>query len=257
MQHAEYDNCHGHDERKFVHYILMGKSIAHTKNNRRISPRMVLEGLEGVLVIILCYLTFFLSPLRARWGLKREQLEREFPGDDLVPVPKASFTHGIEIKAPITQVWPWIAQIGKDKGGFYSYEALENLAGLQIYNANKILPEFQNPKIGDLMAFGPKDAYPIVICDPPHTLCIENWYDMEAKKMYDPQDYSPENYMHLSWCWYLESLENHHTRLYSRNRVTYNDSWKAKLMGTFSEPLVFAMDRKMCLGIKHRAENCS
>ncbi|UWX54478.1 hypothetical protein NYZ99_16410 [Maribacter litopenaei] len=224
-------------------------------NNTRFSFIQVIEGLEGVIVIIVGYLSFFLRPLRDRWGLSKEQALQTFPGDEIVPVPKTRFTHAIEINAPSKYVWPWIAQIGQGKGGFYTYEALENLVGLNIYNSDAVLSEFQNPQIGDKVGFAPKDALPIVICDHGRCMAIENALDMDTNKLYNPKVGRPKNYLHLTWLWYVEDIDEKRSRFISRNRVDFSPWFKNKLMfGSFSEPIVFAMDRKMCLGIKKRAE---
>ena len=222
----------------------------------RFSFFQILEGLEGVAIIIACYLTFFLKPLRERWGLSKEEAKHPLPGDELVSWPKSKFTHAIKINAPTKYVWPWVAQIGQGRGGFYTYEALENLIGLQIYNSDVVLPEFQNPKIGDTVGFGPEDASPIVICENGRAMAIENSLDMDSNQLYDPKGSSPKNFLHLSWLWYVEALDENHCRFISRNRVDYSSSFKNKLMfGPLTEPIVFTMDRKMCLGIKKRAEH--
>ncbi|MGB5319416.1 hypothetical protein [Eudoraea sp.] len=216
----------------------------------------ILEGLEGLLIILTAYLTFFLKPLRDRWGMSRKEASSLFPGDYIVPQPKSEFIHALEINAPASFVWPWIAQIGQGKGGFYSYEALENMVGLKIYNADKILAEFQQPQIGDLISFGPKDAYPIVICEPGKYMAIENWYDLNKNSVYNQALESPINYLHLSWLWMVGSIDENRSRFISRNRVDFSPSFKNNLMfGPLGEPIVFAMDRKMCYGIKRRAEN--
>ncbi|MDH3652069.1 MAG: hypothetical protein OEQ53_20450 [Saprospiraceae bacterium] len=221
----------------------------------RFTSIQILQGIEGIAVITACYITFFLKPLRDRWGLSKKETERTFPGDELVAEPKSQFTHAVDIDAPTEYVWPWISQIGQGRGGFYSYEALENIVGSNISNSDKVLPAFQNPQIGDLISFGPHDAYPLVICKPGEAMAIENWYDLDTKQVYDPKLSSPENYLHLTWLWYVESVDTNRTRFISRNRLTYNSSVKARLMfGPITEPIVFAMDRKMCLGIKRRAE---
>lgn len=223
--------------------------------NTRFSFRRFLEGLEGIVIIIACYLTFFLKPLRERWGLSIEEAKRSLPGDELVSSPKSKFTHAIKINAPVEYVWPWIAQIGQGKGGFYTYEALENLIGLQIYNSDIVLPEFQNPTIGDTVAFAPEDASPIVICEHGRAMAIENSLDMDSNQWYDPKGPSPKNFLHLTWLWYVEALDDYHCRFISRNRVDYSPNFKNKLLfGPLTEPIVFTMDRKMCLGIKKRAE---
>ena len=99
----------------------------------------IVEGIEGILIMLACYITIFLKPLRDRWGLTKQDALTKLPGDDLVKNPRSVFSHGIIINAPAEFVWPWVAQMGKDRGGFYSYEALENIAGLGIYNSDLIL----------------------------------------------------------------------------------------------------------------------
>ena len=221
----------------------------------RFTLMQILEGLEGVGIMIFCYLTFFLKGIRSRWGMSRMEVAQTYPVDELVPEPKSTFTHGIIIQAPAQDVWPWIAQIGQGKGGFYSYEALENISGLNIYNSDHILPEFQQPEVGDLVAFGPKESYPIVYCEPGKGMAIENWFDLDTNKTFDPGTSSPTNIMHLSWLWYIEAIDEKTSRFISRNRVTYTPTVKTNfIFRILLEPIVFAMDRKMCLGIKKRAE---
>ena len=227
----------------------------NTNMKNKISLSSIFSALEGMLIMIACYLTIFLKPLRDKWGMAKDQLIKKFPGDDIVAEPKSQFTHGIEINAPAEFVWPWVAQMGKDRGGFYSYELLENILGLEIYNTDSILDEFQHPRTGDLIPFGPKTAYPLVICDHGKAMVIENYDDLDTRKKYKPEDGHPENYLHLSWLWFVESVDAENSRFVSRNRLTYKDSFKNQLIiGLLSEPIVFAMDRKMCLGIKRRAE---
>ena len=225
------------------------------QNETRFTFMQILEGLEGIVIIVACYLSFFLKPLRERWGLSKEEASRSLPGDEIISAPKSKFTHAVKINAPKEYVWPWIAQIGQGRGGFYSYEALENLIGLQIYNSDNVLPEYQNTTLGDTVAFGPGDSLPIVICEHGHAMTIEHSLDLDNNQLYDPKGSLPKNYLHLSWLWYVEALDDEHSRFISRNRVDYGPSFKSKLMfGPLTEPVVFAMDRKMCLGIKKRAE---
>jgi hypothetical protein len=233
----------------------MSTDLIKEQKQRRFTFYQLIEAIEGIFIMIACYLTLFLKPMRDKWGLKKEDTHRTFPGDELIEQPNAQFTHAIEINAAAEKVWPWIAQIGQGRGGFYSYEALENLAGLNIYNSDEIIPEFQNPKIGDVIPFGTNDAYPLVICEQGKAMAIGLGYDMDKNIPLDPEANFPANYFRLTWLWCVESVDEHSSRFFSRNRIVYTPSFKNKLMfGLFMEPIVFAMDRKMCLGIKKRAE---
>jgi hypothetical protein len=91
--------------------------------------RGVLEGLAGIGVMAGALVTPGRRARRARWGLDAATAARGLPGDALVPAPRSHWTHGVEIDALAEEVWPWVAQVGADRGGFYSYEWLENLVG--------------------------------------------------------------------------------------------------------------------------------
>ncbi len=225
------------------------------EQQKRFTWGQIVQGLEGIFIILACYLTWFLKPIRNRWGLTKKEAARALPGDDLVQNPRSVFSHGIEINAPATDVWPWVAQMGRGRGGFYSYEALENIIGLGIYNTDVILPDYQNPQVGDIIPFGPDNGYPLAIVEEGRAMVIENYDDLDKKMRYDPAEYLPENYLHLSWLWFVEAIDENRSRFISRNRVDYNPSLKNRfIFKVLSGPIVFAMDRKMCLGIKKRAE---
>src|SRR6478735_1570403 len=116
----------------------------------------MMRGLLGAAWIVVCFATPFLRTFRLRWGTRRQDRSRAFPGDDLIPEPRWSWCHAIELDAACEEVFPWLVQMGQDKGGFYSYEWLENLAGCEIRNAQAIHPEWQRLKVGDAFRLAPK-----------------------------------------------------------------------------------------------------
>jgi hypothetical protein len=88
-----------------------------------------------------------------RWGATDAEVAGPMPGDEIVP--KASFnaTRAITIDAPPERVWPWIVQMGYRRAGFYTYALLDN-AGYG--SADRVLPEYQDPKVGDWMPMSRK-----------------------------------------------------------------------------------------------------
>jgi hypothetical protein len=66
-----------------------------------------------------------------------------------VPDPAWTYDHVISIDAPCSAVWPWLLQLGQGRGGFYSYQGLENLIGCQIHNVMEIHEELQQLQVGD------------------------------------------------------------------------------------------------------------
>jgi hypothetical protein len=84
-----------------------------------------------------------------RWGATDDEVNRTLPGDDLISHADLTATRAITIHTTAAQVWPWIAQLGQGRGGFYSYDFLENLVGCDIHSADRIVPEWQRIDIGD------------------------------------------------------------------------------------------------------------
>jgi hypothetical protein len=96
-----------------------------------------------LLVLILGYLAIY--PLHLRWGATSEEVSRPMPGD----LNGMRWTRAITVDATPEQVWPWLVQWGQGRGGWYSYDWLENLLGMDIHTVDRILPEYQDTEIGE------------------------------------------------------------------------------------------------------------
>jgi hypothetical protein len=97
----------------------------------------------------------FLHPWLLAWGATADEQEMTLAGDDADPAPYV--TRAINIGAPPSAVWPWIVQMGQDRGGFYSNTWLENLFGSDIHNAQAIHPEWQQRSLGDVVPLARPD----------------------------------------------------------------------------------------------------
>ncbi|AXY51374.1 hypothetical protein [Rhodococcus ruber] len=125
--------------------------------------RSLSESVGGALLIAFHLLTTrILRRWRTTWGATAGELAAQYPGDDLVPAPDWGFTRAVTVDAPPERVWPWIVQIGQGRGGFYSYEGLENLIGCRITNATAIRPDLQHLAVGDPIRQHPK-APPLTV----------------------------------------------------------------------------------------------
>ncbi len=89
----------------------------------------------GVGALVAGY-TFAVRPWHLRWGATDEELTETLPGDDVKPGAGIQVTHAVTINAPAEEVWKWLVQIGQERGGFYSYDWVENIFGLQIRNTD-------------------------------------------------------------------------------------------------------------------------
>src|SRR5918994_6748884 len=77
---------------------------------------------------------------------RSSESRRSLPGDDLVPNAR-SFTHAITIERPPSDVWPWLAQMGAGRAGWYSYDRIDNGGAPSL---EKIVPELQEIAVGDV-----------------------------------------------------------------------------------------------------------
>jgi hypothetical protein len=213
--------------------------------------------------MVAALLTPFSRGRRAIWGAGAEGAARRYPGDELVPEPRWGWTHAIQVEAPAADVWPWVTQIGADRGGFYSYEWLENIIGCQVRNAAEIHPEWAareggelrlHPKAPPLRIVSVQPGRALVACMPPvHTLS-------DAGQGKSPQSAgsarSKDRWMTASWLFLVEPHGPAWCRVISRYRCGTSDDLSSRLQfgPAIVEPVSFAMDRRMLIGIKQRAE---
>lgn len=198
------------------------------------------EALAGgsMLVGAAAYLTVGRRPCLT-WGATEDEINRALPGDDLLSDPDVVSTRAVTIDAPPTAIWPWIVQMGSGKGGMYTYDWIENALGLDMHSADTILPEFQSRKVGDLERLGKSGPrMRTEVLDPEQALVVRsedgNWV----------------------WAFCLLPAAPGRTRLVSRNRISRPTSsvWQRMWWPLVMEPGSLIMERKMLLGIKHRAE---
>jgi len=201
-------------------------------------------------------LTPFLNDRRRKWGATEDEVRRAWPVDDLVPQPKGEYIHAITINAPAAAVWLWLVQIGQGRGGFYSYEFLENLIGCKMRSADKIIPELQYLEVGDSIPMHPTmgSPYKVAAIDPGRTLVLLRREDTQTGKAFELSDKMPEKYQNMSWLFFLDEHDDGTTRLISRSRNDWNQSLINTLFFGIFGPITLEMDRKMLLGIKQRAE---
>ena len=192
-------------------------------------------------VIAVALLTPFLRSRYRKWGATDADVTRSLPGDDLVPHPKGGYTHAITIRASAADVWPWLVQMGQGRGGFYSYEFLENLVGCDIHNADRIIPELQHLDVGDGVRLHPKaPPLPVAAIEPGRVIVLY------------PREFTQNG---SAWVFFLDELDEGTTRLIARFRFDYKPSPGNKLgYNFFLEPISCLMQRKMLLGIKQQAE---
>ena len=172
------------------------------------------------------------------WGARVNEVAGKLPGDELLPAARLVTTRAVTIAAPPEAIWPWLAQLGSGRGGAYSYDWIENLLGLNMHSACKILPQYQDIKVGDELPMGQgRPVMTVEVADPPRTLAVR---------------IADQN-----WVWIFALVpEAGSTRLISRNRIATSSLGPVARVfyALFMEPGSLIMERKMLLGIKQRAE---
>ncbi|NNG17924.1 MAG: hypothetical protein HKM89_15720 [Gemmatimonadales bacterium] len=191
--------------------------------------RLAFWATAPLVVLATLFYTLY-RPWALSWGATDQEVARPMVGDGIVEQPTFDATRAVTINAPAARIWPWLVQMGYQRAGFYSWDLLDN-AG--IPSAERILPQFQGLKVGDLVPLSDDADAEVVALEPDSTLLLVFR--------------SGETF---TWAWGLYQIDAEHTRLISRLR------WRAT--GVFSrfilDPFEIIMMRKCLLGIKRRAE---
>jgi hypothetical protein len=200
---------------------------------------------EVAAVMLLAYVTCagVLWPFYRAWGSTPAEQALVLPGDRPARNPALEIQHAVTIDAPPSAVWPWLVQLGQDRGGFYSYDWLERAFGVDIHNVKEVRPEWQQRAAGDLLRatqptylgglFGPDLGWTIKDVQFERALVLEHW-----------------------GAFVLVPTGDGKTRFIIRTTVSNEriPAWAAALdVMTFQLPH-FIMERRMMLQIKELAE---
>lgn len=187
-------------------------------------------------------------PWAMRFGTTRQDRTAELFGDSLNRGARYLVDNAILINAPAQSVWPWIAQMGQDRGGFYSYDWLERAFGARIHNVDSIVPAWQDRRVGDLVRavqptyfggiFGPDLGWRITAIDPGRAVVLDKW-----------------------GAFIVRPIDDRTSQLYIRQRNPGTPSFVGNIFAPVGllvlEPAHFIMQQGMLRGVKRRAEGLS
>ena len=182
-------------------------------------------------------------PRQLHWGATGEEIDAVLPGDDLIPDPDLVATRAITIGTAPDQVWPWLAQLGQGRGGFYSYDLLENLVGLHMHSAERIVPEWQHIGAGDVIRLAPAVGLIVAAAEPGRALVLRG--GVPVGRAAPPYDFT--------WAFALTGRPDGTCLLLVRERYAYTSGW-APLLVEPVQLISFVMTRRMLQGIRNRAE---
>lgn len=170
-----------------------------------------------------------------------DERSRPLPGDEIIRHPVATLTHAVTVRRAPHDVWPWLAQMGAGRGGWYSYDRLDN-GGRP--SAARILPELQELAAGLVMPAlpGATDGFEVITFEPDRFLVL-GWREGGAQLM--------------TWAFVLEPLEQGWTRLIARARGSaryHFDHWPWWLARRVVPLVHFVMQRRQLLVLARLAE---
>jgi hypothetical protein len=196
----------------------------------------------------------YLRPRMLTWGTLTEEVFLELPGDDLLPAPRLEATHAINIYTPAYRVWPWLVQMGQGRGGFYTYDWLENLLGLDMHSANRVLAMYQDLRPGDTLPLAPNGFGPkVAVLEENRALVLHADTRQGVGEIEIPL--RPGDFLAVTWGFYLYEIGDGVTRLVERWKADWNPTLLNNLFyRVLLEPGAFIMERGMLEGIRDRAE---
>lgn len=196
-----------------------------------------------------------LRPWHFRWGATAAEVAASYPGDGLIPRVGPVAVHAVTIEATAEAIWPWLAQLGQHRGGFYSYACLENLLGCRMHNARQIVPEWQRNEVNDPIWLHPQ-------APPMRLAVVDPGRDLVLASTTPPGAAPAPGTVFITWSFHLRPLDAGRTRLIARLRADPAKGLFGHPLGLaerignalFWEPAHFAMERKMLLEIRRLAE---
>lgn len=207
-------------------------------------------ALAGVFSALMLILIAWVRPVYESWGATSTEQTQPLPGDGLVAGPVRE-TRAIAIAAPAARVFAWVAQLGQDRAGFYSFELLEDLAGCEMPNVQHLDPALQRWSVGMKLWMYPPDELDgmghatLIYHDPGRALVFG------TNVPTDPPGSAPTG----TWSFVVEPTGTEASRLITR---ASGGAMPTLLGAAYNlavfEPVHFVMERRMLEGIRGLAE---
>jgi hypothetical protein len=193
------------------------------------------------------------------WGATDEEITGPYPGAGIVPDGEKTGAMAVTIDAPPDQVWPWLVQLGGDRGGWYSWDHLDN-AGRP--SAQGVHPEWQDLAVGDYVKYwtrrqGPVDAWQVAMLEPNRFLGLHGLSDLRGRPL-DPQHPRPSAYTEGLWGFLLTQLPDGRTRLLISGYQAIQPRWlKGFFYSWVFPPVVWIMQARMLAVLKRNVERAA
>jgi proline iminopeptidase len=213
-------------------------------------------GLGVAAALLATGYTFGVRPKMLRWGATDDELREEFPGADIIPGASRSATMAVTIDAPPSAVWPWLVQMGVERGGWYSWDRLDNFGRR---SAESIHPEWQDIAVGDHLVATPdgNEWWEVAALDPNRFLCLRMSLDLKGRE-FDPRGKRPRFFTDSTWGFELKELPDARTRLVVSGYWLFRPKFLQPLLNVLVlEPSHWVMQTRQFTNLKRLAERAA
>ena len=211
--------------------------------------RLVLLGAGGALAIY----GAVVRPRLLTWGATRDEVSRRYAGDEVIPDPTGGAVMATTLPGPPESVWPWLVQMGGDRAGWYSWDALDNHGES---SARRIVPEWQNLGVGDHLA-GPTNWWEVVALEPCRSLVLRSSYSLTTTHSFDPRsDPQPRAFVDGIWGFHLRPTSGG-TRLVVCTRSRSGPRAIQRPLGLVGEATHYMMQTRQFRNLRYRVESAA
>lgn len=198
----------------------------------------------------------WLRPRVLTWGATRDEVARDYPGDGLIPDPDDWATMATTLPVPPESVWPWLAQMGGDRGGWYGRDWLDNNGKA---SAGRIMPQWQDLKNGQQLSRvavpgQEPGSFTVVTLDLNRTLVLRSSYELFTGRDFDPRSGPPPGpWVDGIWGFHLRPTPEGGTRLVARSRSRGGPRVITRPFAFFlGQPMHFAMQTRQFRNLRGR-----
>jgi uncharacterized protein YndB with AHSA1/START domain len=216
---------------------------------RRHTRRLL--GLTAMLAPPACY-QWWLRPKLSTWGATSEEATRTYPGDELVPDADGSSTMATTLPVPPERVWAWLVQMGADRGGWYSWDRLDNGGRPSV---DRIVPEWQHLEQGQRLDAAPNGEvwFTVAALEPEQSLVLRSDLDLASGHSFTMGPGPlPKAYLDGIWAFHLRPTTDGGTRLVVRTRGKGRPRGLTRIFDVFGEPAHFIMQTRQFQNLRRR-----
>lgn len=157
----------------------------------------------------------WIRPRMVTWGASADETAGAYPGDELVPDPDSGATMATTLPATPETVWAWLVQMGGGRGGWYSWDWVDNKG---VPSADRIVAEWQRLDVDQLLR-GPTNWWTVAVVEASRTLVLQSRYSLLTGRSFDPRSGPPPRvYAEGIWGFHLRPAPGGQTRLVIRTR---------------------------------------